>query len=379
MTQPSRRLVILGATGTVGVQALELLKTSPALEVVALSAHTRQSELIDLAAPSGGRTFLTDDPQQNQGLLEFLRQGEYHICLNAVVGAAGLPYSEAVLKAGKDLALANKESMVLAGELLTKLAEKTGSAILPVDSEHSAIHQCLRGEQGNAIRNLYLTASGGALRDLQADEFANVTPQQALAHPNWDMGPRITIDSATMMNKALEIIEACHLFALPAEQVQVLVHRQSVVHSMVEFADGSMLAQLGPPDMTYPIHYALYYPNRPSSNLPGFDAKLFSKLTFEEPDTQRFPALTLGWRAAKLGGAAGAVLNAADEIAVEAFLQQQIRFLDIYALCANALEQMPDLQANTIAQVQAADQWARQFTSRSIEKQIQAASGVSKS
>jgi 1-deoxy-D-xylulose-5-phosphate reductoisomerase len=377
MTSHSRRLVILGATGTVGVQALKLLQTASGIDVVALSAHSRDQELAALAAPHGCATYLTASTDRQQALLNWLHAGEYDICLNAVVGAAGLPYSAAVLDAGKDLALANKESMVLAGELLTELSQQKGGLILPVDSEHSAIHQCLRGAKGNQIRDLYLTASGGALRDLPQAEFASVTPEQALAHPNWNMGKRITIDSATMMNKALEIIEACHLFHVPADQVKVLIHRQSIVHSMVEFVDGSMLAQLGPPDMTYPIHYALHYPDRPASQLPGFDPKLFAQLTFEQPDLERFPALTLGWRAAEMGGIAGAVINAADEIAVDAFLNGDIGFADIYQLCNAALEQKPDLSADSLTQILRADQWAREHTRKMIQNL--AAPGVAKS
>ena len=269
--------------------------------------------------------------------------------------------------------------MVLAGELLRTLSEKQGGAILPVDSEHSAIHQCLRGESSKTVRNLFLTASGGALRDLPASEFGDVTPSQALAHPNWNMGPRITIDSATMMNKSLEIIEACHLFDVSAEQVKVLIHRQSVVHSMVEFQDGSLIAQLGPPDMTYPIQYALHHPHRPPSNLQGFDPHLFAKLTFEEPDTERFSALRLGWKAVKMGGAAGAVLNAADEVAVEAFLAEQISFERISQLCALALESMPELSSSTLPRILQADAWARNYTLQNIKENYLPASGIANS
>lgn len=358
----TRRLVILGATGTVGVQTLRILEQADSpLEVVALSAHGRSDELISLAEPlSGARTYLTSDAEQHAALLAFLRAGDYEVCLNAVVGAAGLPYSEAVLAAGCDLALANKESLVLAGELLTRLARTTGAEILPVDSEHAAIHQCLLGADPTAIRRLYLTASGGALRDLPIDQMAEVTPERALDHPNWDMGPRITVDSATMMNKALEVIEACHLFHVPAEQVSVLVHRQSVIHSMVEFVDGSMLAQMGPPDMAFPILYALHYPERRPAPLQGFDPQLFSSLTLVEPDPERYPALALGFDAVRRGGVAGAVLNAADEVAVAAFLEGDLRFLEITELCASVLRSIPDdMPADTMDDILAADTWAR--------------------
>jgi 1-deoxy-D-xylulose-5-phosphate reductoisomerase len=364
-----RRLVILGATGTVGVQTLKIIEQAQsALQVVAMSAHSRSADLQALGIDQPGcALYLTGEADQQAELLDFLRHGNYDICLNAVVGAAGLPYSEAVLSAGCDLALANKESLVLAGELLSKLARVTGAAILPVDSEHSAIHQCLQNASSNSIRRLYLTASGGALRDLPLEDFAQVTPEMALAHPNWDMGPRITVDSATMMNKCLEIIEACHLFDVPADQIQVLIHRQSVVHSMVEFLDGSMLAQLGPPDMCFPIHYALHYPERAPSPLQGFDPQLFAKLTFNEPETERYPALKLGWQAARKGGAAGAVLNAADEVAVQAFLDGKLGFLEIAELCATVLNAMPDLPSATLDQILAADAWARSQATAALE------------
>ncbi len=363
----TRRLVILGATGTVGVQALQILAASSSeLEVVALSAHSSSKELGQLG-PQGAQRFLTGQPEQHQILLDYLRQGDFDICLNAVVGAAGLPYTEAVLQAGKDVALANKESLVLAGGLLADLAATTGSRIIPVDSEHSAIHQCLpQGQGGDYLRQVFLTASGGALRDLDSSELKAVTPAQALDHPNWDMGPRITIDSATMMNKAFEIIEAHWLFGLAAKDIKVLIHRQSIVHSMVEFIDGSMLAQLGPPDMSFPIHYALHYPERTASPLQGFDPVMFSNLTFEHPDLEHYPALALGWRAADLGGDSGAVLNAADEMAVQAFLDGAISFPDITDLCAGALESCCEGPINDMAEVLAADRRGRDYVTAQL-------------
>ncbi|HEX9795010.1 MAG TPA: 1-deoxy-D-xylulose-5-phosphate reductoisomerase [Planctomycetota bacterium] len=360
-----RRLVVLGATGTVGVQTLEILRRADSpLRVTALSAHTRERELAALAAAQAApRTFLTSDAGQNQALLEFLAAGDYEVCMQGMVGAAGLPYSEAVLRAGKSLALANKESLVLAGEHLLRLARRTGGRIVPVDSEHSAIHQCLDGREPGDVRRLFLTASGGALRDRPLDELAEVTPEQALAHPNWDMGPRITVDSATMMNKAFEILEAAHLFGVAADKVRILLHRQSVVHSMVEFIDGSILGQLGPPDMAFPIHYALHWPERVPAPLQGFDPALFAELTFEEPSLERFPALSLGWRAAELGGAAGAVLNAADEVAVKAFLAGRLGFREIHSLCAETLEALGGLPADSLDAVFDADRGAREHAS----------------
>jgi len=361
MISERRPLVILGATGTVGRQALEILrKTGSPLEVGALSAHRHAEALKALAeACPGARTYLTSREEERGRLLEDLRRGDYAVCLNAVVGAAGLPYSEAVLEAGRTLALANKESLVMAGGLLTGLAARTGGRIVPVDSEHSAIHQCLTGRRPEDVRQLLLTASGGALRDLPLEDFSGVTPEQALAHPNWDMGPRITIDSATMMNKAFEILEAWHLFDVEADRIRVLLHRQSVVHSMAEFVDGSILAQMGPPDMAFPIHYALHHPERVPSPLQGFQPELFRKLTFEVPDPRRYPALALGWDAARRGGPAGAVLNAADEIAVQAFLDGGISFPEISTLCRETLEAMPALPSASLDDIHAADAWGR--------------------
>lgn len=358
MAPARRRLVILGATGTVGRQALDILaRARSPLQPVAFSAHRRAGELAQLA--EGRRSFLTSDPEQSARLLEFLRGGDYEVCLQAMVGAAGLPFSAAVLEAGRTLALANKESLVLAGHLLMRAAARSGGAVVPVDSEHSAIHQCLAGRPPEQVRRLYLTASGGALRDLPLDRLPAVTPAQALAHPNWDMGPRITVDSATMMNKAFEILEAEHLFQVPAPRVRVLLHRQSVVHSMVELVDGSVLAQLGPPDMCFPIHYALHYPERVPSPLEGYEARRYAELSFAEPDPERWPALELGWRAAEKGGVAGAVLNAADEVAVEAFLGGHLSYPEIPALCAETLAAMPELPSASLEDILAADAWAR--------------------
>ena len=354
-----RKLVILGATGTVGAKALAILKEAILdLEVVAASAHTRLEDLSSLL-PENGRAFLTSDEQQCADLLGFLDEGEYDICLNAVVGAAGLPFSAAVLQGGRILGLANKESLVMAGNPLARIAEKTGAVIVPVDSEHSAIHQCLRGEKGSTVRGIFLTASGGAFRDLPLQSLDSVTPEQALKHPNWTMGPRITVDSATMMNKALEIVEACHLFGLSPDKVHVVLHRQSVTHSMVEFEDGSVMAQMGPPDMAFPIHYALHWPERAPFPRKGFDSTTFARMDFEIPANDRWPALELGWEAARQGGAAGAVLNAADEVAVSAFLEGHIPFPGIVNICRETLQAMPQLHLESIQDALDADAWAR--------------------
>ena len=363
-----RRMVLLGATGTVGLQTLALIeKARPGgLEAVLLSAHRSTASLQELASRHpAARACLTSDPPQRAHLLAFLRGGEYEVCLNAVVGSAGLPYSEAVLEAGRTLALANKESLVCAGDYLTALARSTGARIVPVDSEHAALHQCLEGRRSADVRRVFLTASGGALRDLPLTELAQATPEQALAHPNWDMGPRITVDSATMMNKAFEIIEAVHLFGLQPGQVEVLLHRESVVHGMVEFLDGSLLAQMGPPDMAFPIHRALHWPECAPAPLQGFRAELWRSLHFAAPDAERWPALALGLEAARRGGNAGAVLNGADDVAVEAFLARRIGFQDIVRLCAEALAAAPPAAVRGMNDALAADRWAREFvTSR---------------
>ncbi|HJM38981.1 MAG TPA: 1-deoxy-D-xylulose-5-phosphate reductoisomerase [Planctomycetota bacterium] len=369
MNSSPRRLVVLGATGTVGVQTLEILtETGAPLRVVGLSAHQDATGLSNILANyPDAAGFLTNQESQHDSLLDFLLNSDrYDICLNAVVGAAGLPFSHAVLQAGKDLALANKESLVCGGALLMEIATRNNAQILPVDSEHSAIAQCLQGSPPNAIRKLYLTASGGALRDFSLAEMEKATPEQTLAHPNWNMGPRITVDSATMMNKALEIIEAQHLFGVSASSIEVLIHRQSVVHSMVEFVDGSILAQMGPPDMKFPIQWALSHPHRVDSPLQGFDIDLFKRLEFDSVDHQRFPAVQLGQKAAQMGGAAGAILNAADEVTVQAFLHHGLPFLEITRITDAVLKCIGDKPAQTLDQILEADSNARALASEYI-------------
>ncbi len=369
-----RRVVLLGATGTVGVQTLaHLRRCGPqAPRVAALAAHRSAAALRGLAEQHPqARVFLTSDPAQLEDLCAFLRGGDYEVCLNAVVGAAGLPFSAAVLEAGRTLALANKESLVCAGAWLTALARARGGALVPVDSEHAALHQCLEGRDLATVRRVSLTASGGAVRDLPLEALAQVTPEQALAHPNWDMGPRITVDSATMMNKAFEVLEAAHLFGLRPEQIEVLLHRESVVHGMVEFHDGSVLAQLGPPDMAMPIHRALSWPDTVAAPLQGFAPERWSQLSFARPDPRRYPALALGWEAVRRGGAAGAVLNAADEVAVEAFLAGRIPFPAIAQLCAEALADAPRGEIRGLEDALAADAQARaQLTARLVPARL---------
>jgi len=275
------------------------------------------------------------------------------------VGVAGLEATYAAILAGKPLGLATKECMVDAGEILTRAARERNVPILPIDSEHNAVHQCLRVGQHSEVKTIWLTASGGPFRKLPLAEFANITPEQALHHPTWVMGRRITIDSATMLNKALEVIEACRLFDLTAAQVRVTVHPQSTVHSLVEYVDGSILAQISVTDMRLPILYALAYPERPASNLT-FDMAALTHLDFEQPDLERFPCLRLGFEAAKIGGAHCIALNAADEIAVEAFLERRIPFMGIPRTIEKVLASTPEAHPATIAEVLAHDREARE-------------------
>ena len=279
--------------------------------------------------------------------------------VSAIVGVAGLEATHAAILAGKPVGLANKECMVAAGEILTKAAQENHVPILPIDSEHNAIHQCMRAGAHREVRQIWLTASGGPFRRLPLEEFESITPEQALRHPTWVMGRRITIDSATMLNKGLEIIEACRLFALPPSQVRVTVHPQSTVHSLVEYVDGAILAQISVTDMRLPILYALAYPERPESSLT-FDLAALSHLDFEQPDFARFPCLRLAYEAAAKGGAHCIALNAADEIAVEAFLDRRITFPAIAATIEKVLEQTPVSHPQSIAEVLVADEEARE-------------------
>jgi 1-deoxy-D-xylulose-5-phosphate reductoisomerase len=270
--------------------------------------------------------------------LELVRRVEADVILQATVGAAALATTFAAIERGRLVALANKEGLVMAGPLLRAAALKHGATVVPVDSEHSAVYQCLRAGRADEVERIILTASGGALRDRPLDELARVTPQEALRHPTWSMGPRITIDSATMMNKALEVGEAVALFDVGAERIRVVIHRESIVHSMVEFRDGSVVAQMSRPDMRLPILFAIAYPERPPYEAVRFSLRDFSRLTFTEPDPERYPAIEIGYRAARVGGTAGAALNAADEVAVGRFLDGKIAFPQIARHVERALD-----------------------------------------
>lgn len=284
---------------------------------------------------------------------------EADFVVSAIVGVAGLEATHAAILAGKPVGLANKECMVAAGEILTRAARERNVPILPIDSEHNAVHQCMRVGQHDEVKTIWLTASGGPFRETPLEQFAAITPEQALKHPTWVMGRRITIDSATMLNKGLEVIEACRLFDVAASQVRVMVHPQSTVHSLVEYVDGSILAQISVTDMRLPILYALAYPDRPESNLT-FDLAALRHLEFEEPDFERFPCLRLAFEAAERGGAHCIALNAADEVAVEAFLERRIAFTGIPDTIERVLASTPEAHPATIAEVLAADREARQ-------------------
>lgn len=388
-----RRLLVLGSSGSIGTQTLDLVRADRSrLEVVGLGAARSADSLLRqilefrprfaaLVDPEAAERIRPDLPEGTtlfagpQATLELIEAADFDTAVHGIVGAAGLLPSAAVLRRGKTLALANKESLVLAGASLMELARTHGAALIPVDSEHSAILQCLQGEPLDRVRRVLLTASGGPLRDLPLARFGEVTPEQALAHPNWEMGPRISIGSATLMNKALEVIEAHHLYGLEADRIEVVVHRQSVVHSMVEFIDGSVIAQCGPPDMRGPIHYAIHHPERAPAGLVGFDLDLFRNLTFEAVDRERFPALELGYRCVREGGASGCLLNAADEVAVEAFLEGRARFSDIVDVAGGVLDGRLELEAqlarsvsgDPIADMVTLDGLARAAARRALE------------
>jgi 1-deoxy-D-xylulose-5-phosphate reductoisomerase len=372
-----KNVVLLGSTGSIGTSTLKVAEDLPdRIRLLALAAgnnvellldQTRkhQPEAISIADPAKARELRdilgtsTEVFSGPEGLLKLAALPAADIVLIAIVGTAGLAPALAAIRAGKDIAVASKEILVMAGEIVMREAREQGVNVLAVDSEHSAIFQCLDGKPPHSVRRLWLTASGGPFRTTPKEEFAGITVERALKHPSWVMGRKITIDSATLFNKGLEMIEARWLFDIEMGRVSVVVHPQSVVHSMVEFVDGSMLAQLSTPDMCLPIQYALTYPDRaPSDRVQTNLAKLGS-LTFEEPDPDRFPALELARRAGDIGGTLPAVLNAANEVAVEAFVNGRIGFLQISEAVRRALEQHSPVAHPRLEQILAADAWAR--------------------
>jgi 1-deoxy-D-xylulose-5-phosphate reductoisomerase len=354
-----KRVAILGATGSVGVQALAVCADDPDLEVVALAAGRNGDALRAAAARHGVDRIAIAAEDGPDAVVRLVEDCEADVVLNAIVGAAGLDASLAALRTGADLALANKESLVAGGPLVLAAAAESGSRLLPVDSEHSALLQCTAGDAAEAIVSLVLTASGGPFRGRTADELRDVTATDALAHPTWDMGAKITVDSATLMNKGLEVIEAHYLFGLDYDRIEVVVHPQSIVHGMARLCDGALIAHVGHPDMRVPIAYALTYPVRRATAAPRLDLTAAFSLTFEPPDPDTFRCLALARAAGETGGTAPCVLNAANEEAVAAFLAGRIAFLDIAALVADALDAVPVAEVDGLGAVRHADAAAR--------------------
>jgi len=377
---PSAKMVaVLGSTGSIGTSALEVIEASEGrLQAVVLSAHSRLDQLLAQAKQFRPRWVVATDPAAADAfdwstlpaeaellvgptaLNEVVARDEVEIVLAAIVGRAGLESTWAAIESKKTVALANKETLVVAGQLVTQLAQEREVQLLPVDSEHSAIFQALHAGCPKEVRQLILTASGGPFRKYSPAQLKQVTVAEALDHPIWDMGPKITVDSATMMNKALEIIEARWLFGIEAEQISVVIHPQSIVHSMVEFVDNSVVAQLSPPDMRLPIQYAFYYPERVAGIAEQMDFSRAFSLDFEPADPERFPALKLGFECAQAGGSAGAVLNAANEAAVGAFLAGELHFTEIVPACRSVLQSHSFETKPTLQQLVELDRWARQ-------------------
>ena len=373
-------LAILGSTGSIGTQALEVVRAHRTeFQIDLLTAHSNADLLIQQALEFNPNTVVIADVAKlqlvkdallpagikvfggNQSIEQLVQMESIDTVLTAIVGYAGLASTLSAIRAGKQIALANKETLVVAGKLVTDLAREKGVNIYPVDSEHSAIFQCLTGEFQNPIEKIYLTASGGPFRGKTRDALATVTKQQALKHPNWSMGAKVTIDSATLMNKGLEVIEAKWLFHLKPAQIEVVVHPQSIVHSLVQFNDGSIKAQLGLPDMKLPIQYALTYPRRLTTTFKRFNFTDYPSLTFEQPDRATFRCLDLAYEAMDKGGNMACILNAANEVAVEAFLNDRIKFLSIAALIEKCMQTLTFINAPSYEDYVNTDQETRKF------------------
>lgn len=377
-----RRISILGSTGSIGTQTLEVVENLEDIRIAAISGNQNidlleqqarkfQPELVAVmdagnAERLRGRLADTDIRVVSgmDGLLAAATQDGVDTVVTSVVGNVGLQPTFAAIEAGKNIALANKETLVSAGQLVMDLAKKHGSKIYPVDSEHSAIFQSMQGNEGNKIARILLTASGGPFRGRKREELSQIKAADALKHPNWSMGKKITIDSATLMNKGLEVMEAKWLFGVETEQIEVLIHPQSIVHSAVEYEDGAVIAQLGEPDMRVPIQYALTYPKRMKNPFPRIDFAKRNMLTFEKPDTETFPCLALAYRALDAGGTLPAVLNGANEIAVARFLAGELSFLEIPALIERAMDAYTIQYEYTLEELLEADAWARAFAKK---------------
>ena len=384
--EKKRGIAILGSTGSIGTQALDVIESqADQFSVEVLTAGSNADLLIEQARKFKPNAVVIGDESKYsavsdalwdegikvyagaEALEQVVEMESVDVALTALVGFAGLKPTMKAIAAGKQIALANKETLVVAGELVTKAAREAGVNIYPVDSEHSAIFQCLAGEFHNPIEKIYLTASGGPFRGKKRSDLAGVTKAQALKHPNWEMGAKITIDSATLMNKGLEVIEAKWLFALKPEQIDVIVHPQSIIHSIVQFTDGSMKAQMGLPDMKLPIQYALAYPNRLSSDFPRFNFLDYPSLTFEQPDIETFGNLGLAFRAMSEGGNMPCIMNAANEIAVAAFLNDEIKFLQIHEVIEKTMDGASFIEHPTLEQYIETDKEARALTKELIK------------
>jgi 1-deoxy-D-xylulose-5-phosphate reductoisomerase len=372
-----KRVVILGATGSIGESALKVARDIPdRMEIVGLAANSNAEKLAAAANETRAQSVCLVDETKfdilareleykprilggEEGLLEIARLTNSEMVLVAIVGTGGLRPALAAIEAGKDLAVASKEILVMAGEIVMREARENGVDILPVDSEHNAIFQCLEGKNSLDIRRIILTASGGPFRETPRADFKSITPEQALKHPTWNMGPKITIDSATLFNKGLEMIEAHWLFGVEMQHVEVVIHPQSIVHSMVEFTDGSTLAQLSYSNMCFPIQYAVTWPDRVPNTLPPLDFSKLSRLEFFTPRYEDFPALNLARRAGETGGTLPAVMNAANEVAVAGFLDRQVRFPDIWQIVGEVMNRHRSVAHPNLDAILQADQWAR--------------------
>lgn len=374
-----KKIVILGSTGSIGTQALDIIRSSNRFDVFGLTCNTSIDKIIEQALEFQPKYVVVYDESMRkplkialshtnikvltgmEGMIELVSHPEVDIVLTSVVGNIGLEPTVEAIKAKKTIALANKETLVTAGEIIMPLAAKNNVGILPVDSEHSAIFQCLNGENKSAVDKLILTASGGAFRNFSKSEIINKKAVEALKHPNWTMGRKITIDSATLMNKGLEFIEAHWLFGVPANQIEVLVHPQSIIHSMVQFKDHSIVAQLGVPDMRVPIIYALDYPERYSNDVNALDFNEIASLTFDRLDYDRFPCLKIAMDALEMGGIMPTVMNAANEILVEAYLKDQIKFYDISEHIGNALRTFKNIDTPKLEDILETDLQTRRY------------------
>ena len=385
---PRKRILLLGATGSIGASTLQVIDAhKDKLEFVGIAARRNTDTLTAIARKYGvGHVGFFDAEAASaaqsenryptstrlyggmRGIEELAALPEADLVVIAVVGTAGLRPTLAAIRAGKTIALANKETLVLAGEFVTRAAAEAGVTLLPLDSEHNAIFQCLQTSAPRDLRRILLTASGGSFRDRSPDSLHRVTPEEALKHPNWSMGAKVTVDSATMANKGLEVIEAHWLFGLPSAAIDVVIHRQSIVHSMVEFIDGSVLAQLAPPSMTFAIQHSLLYPQRATPTLPGLDFTVAMRLDFEPPDHARFPCLTLAREALEAVGIMPAAFNAANEVAVAAFLEERIGFLEIPSIISRTLEKMPNPEPKCLDDVLEADRIARSLAGQWVAR-----------